>query len=75
MDMPVNKFKQGLREGRTQLGAWLVSGAPSTAEALGCAGFDFLVINPDAFSIPDGANYMVQDLCLFLEKLGVKTKV
>ena len=26
-------------------GAWLVSGAPSTAEALGCAGFDFLVVD------------------------------
>ncbi len=45
MDMPVNKFKQGLRERRTQLGAWLVSGAPSTAEAMGCAGFDFLVVD------------------------------
>ena len=45
MDMPVNKFKQGLREGRTQLGAWLTSGAPSTAEAMGCAGFDFLVVD------------------------------
>ncbi len=43
--MPVNKFKQGLRDGRTQLGAWLTSGAPSTAEAMGCAGFDFLVVD------------------------------
>ena len=45
MDMPVNKFKQAIQEGRTQLGAWLTSGAPSTAEALGCAGFDFLVVD------------------------------
>ena len=45
MDMPVNKFKRAINEGRTQLGAWLVSGAPSTAEALGCAGFDFLVVD------------------------------
>ncbi len=45
MDMPVNHFKRALREGRTVLGAWLVSGAPSTAEALGCAGFDFLVVD------------------------------
>lgn len=43
--MPVNKFKRAINEGRTQLGAWLVSGAPSTAEALGCAGFDFLVVD------------------------------
>ena len=45
MDMPVNNFKRAISEGRTQLGAWLVSGAPSTAEALGCAGFDFLVVD------------------------------
>src|SRR5258708_31958217 len=45
MDMPVNHFKRARREGRTVLGAWLVSGAPSTAEALGCAGFDFLVVD------------------------------
>jgi 2-dehydro-3-deoxyglucarate aldolase/4-hydroxy-2-oxoheptanedioate aldolase len=45
MEMPVNKFKRALGEGRMQLGAWLVSGAPSTAEALGCAGFDFLVVD------------------------------
>jgi len=45
MDMPVNQFKRALREARTIFGAWLVSGAPSTAEALGCAGFDFLVVD------------------------------
>ena len=45
MDMPVNKFKRAIHEGRTLFGAWLVSGAPSTAEALGCAGFDFLVVD------------------------------
>jgi len=45
MDMPVNTFKRAINEGRMQLGAWLVSGAPSTAEALGCAGFDFLVVD------------------------------
>ena len=45
MDMPVNQFKRALREGRKIFGAWLTSGAPSTAEALGCAGFDFLVVD------------------------------
>ena len=45
MDMPVNSFKRAINEGRMQFGAWLVSGAPSTAEALGCAGFDFLVLD------------------------------
>ena len=45
MDRPVNTFKRAINQGRTQLGAWLVSGAPSAAEALGCAGFDFLVVD------------------------------
>jgi 2-dehydro-3-deoxyglucarate aldolase/4-hydroxy-2-oxoheptanedioate aldolase len=40
-----NPFKRALREGRTLFGAWLMSGAASTAEALGIAGFDFLVVD------------------------------
>lgn len=45
MDMPRNTFKHALQEGRMVYGTWLMSGAPSTAEALGCAGFDFLVVD------------------------------
>ncbi len=45
MDMPRNTFKHALTEGRMVYGTWLMSGAPSTAEALGCAGFDFLVVD------------------------------
>lgn len=45
MDLPINHFKRAIVSGRTPLGAWLGSGAPSTAEALGCAGFDFLVVD------------------------------
>ena len=45
MDLPINHFKRAIASGRTPLGAWLGSGAPSTAEALGCAGFDFLVVD------------------------------
>jgi len=45
MDLPVNHFKRAIASGRTPLGAWLSSGATSTAEALGCAGFDFLVVD------------------------------
>ena len=45
MDFPVNHFKHAIVSGRTPVGAWLVSGAPSTAEALGCVGFDFLVVD------------------------------
>ncbi len=45
MDLPINHFKRAIAAGRTPLGAWLGSGAASTAEALGCAGFDFLVVD------------------------------
>src|SRR5271166_2393801 len=47
MDLPVNQFKRALASGATPIGAWLVSGAPSTAEALGCLGFDFLVVDTE----------------------------
>ncbi|HET9764352.1 MAG TPA: HpcH/HpaI aldolase/citrate lyase family protein [Casimicrobiaceae bacterium] len=45
MELPVNEFKRAIARGGTPVGAWLVSGAPSTAEALGCVGFDFLVVD------------------------------
>ncbi len=45
MDLPINHFKRAITSGRTPLGAWLGSGSPATAEALGCAGFDFLVVD------------------------------
>lgn len=45
MNLPVNQFKRALASGSTPIGAWLVSAAPSTAEALGCLGFDFLVVD------------------------------
>jgi 2-dehydro-3-deoxyglucarate aldolase/4-hydroxy-2-oxoheptanedioate aldolase len=45
MDLPVNHFKRAIAAGKTPVGAWLVSAAPSTAEALGCIGFDFLVVD------------------------------
>jgi len=42
-----NRFKSWLHgEGpRPPLGSWLMAGAPATAEALGWAGFDFLVVD------------------------------
>lgn len=45
MDLPVNHFKRAIASGRPPIGAWLVSAAPSAAEALGCLGFDFLVVD------------------------------
>lgn len=41
-----NRFKAGLaRGGSTPFGTWLMAAAPATAEALGHAGFDFLVVD------------------------------
>ena len=45
MDNYTNRFKRALNEGRTVFGAWLMSGTPATAEALGVCGFDFLVVD------------------------------
>lgn len=41
----LNPFKAALTNGATPLGTWLMSGTPSTAEALGHAGFDWLVVD------------------------------
>jgi len=45
MDLPANQFKRAIASGKTPIGAWLMSAAPSTAEALGSVGFDFLVVD------------------------------
>ena len=48
MDLPANHVQaRASPPARTPYGVWLVSGAPSTAEALGCAGFDFLVVDTE----------------------------
>ena len=45
MDLPQNRFKRALTGDLPPLGVWLMSGAAATAEALGCAGFDFVVVD------------------------------
>src|SRR6266516_5098055 len=45
MDLPINHFKHAIADGKKPVGAWLVSAAPSAAEALGYIGFDFLVVD------------------------------
>ena len=45
MDPFVNPFRQLLKQSSVPLGTWLMSGAESTAEAMGCAGFDWLVVD------------------------------
>ena len=47
MDVPVNHFKRAIAGGKVPVGTWLSSGSPATAEALGCAGFDFLVVDTE----------------------------
>lgn len=47
MNLPENPFKRWMRgEGpKPPIGTWLMTGAASTAEAMGCCGFDFLVVD------------------------------
>ncbi len=40
-----NQFKAALRQGREQIGLWLDTGEPLTAEIAGTCGFDWLVID------------------------------
>jgi len=48
MDMPANQFKRAIVSGTTiPYGVWLVSGSVANAEALGSAGFDFLVVDTE----------------------------
>lgn len=45
MDPFENPFRNLLAQAQVPLGTWLMSGAPSTAEAMGCIGFDWLVVD------------------------------
>jgi len=60
MDSYTNGFKHALNEGRTVFGAWLMSGTPATAEALGVSGFDFLVV--DMEHTPLETHHMIDTL-------------
>jgi 4-hydroxy-2-oxoheptanedioate aldolase len=47
MELPLNRFKQALHGPAVPVGTWLMSAAPAAAEALGCAGLDFLVVDTE----------------------------
>jgi 4-hydroxy-2-oxoheptanedioate aldolase len=47
VQMPVNAFKQALRNGAPQIGLWLGLADPSAAELMAMAGFDWLVIDAE----------------------------
>ena len=45
MPAPTNPFKQALIQGKPQIGCWMSFAEPVTAEIMGTAGFDWLVID------------------------------
>ncbi len=45
MPAPHNPFKQALTQGKRQIGCWMSFAEPITAEIMGTAGFDWLVID------------------------------
>jgi 4-hydroxy-2-oxoheptanedioate aldolase len=45
MEMPVNRFKRALCEGRPQIGLWSVLANASVTELLGTSGYDWLLID------------------------------
>jgi 2-dehydro-3-deoxyglucarate aldolase/4-hydroxy-2-oxoheptanedioate aldolase len=45
MDIPKNRFKARLANKEKLVGSWLMSGSPAIAEAMGCVGFDYLVLD------------------------------
>ncbi|XKE43903.1 HpcH/HpaI aldolase/citrate lyase family protein [Halomonas organivorans] len=45
MTLPKNRFKQWLGESRVPVGTWLMTASPNVAEAIGFAGFDYVVLD------------------------------
>lgn len=64
MDPFQNPFRNLLAQAQVPLGTWLMSGAPSTAEAMGCLGFDWLVVDMEHVPID------FKDACHILQAIG-----
>lgn len=45
MEVPMNRFKRALREGRPQIGLWSVLANATATELLGASGYDWLLID------------------------------
>lgn len=58
--LPINPFKQALREGRPQIGLWLGLADPYVAELLATTGFDWLLI--DAEHAPNDLRQVLSQL-------------
>lgn len=73
MEMPKNRFKQGLREGRWQVGLFLGLGSPISAEILAGAGFDWLLIDAEhAPNDPAGVLAQLQAMAPYPVPVGVR---
>jgi 4-hydroxy-2-oxoheptanedioate aldolase len=47
MEFPVNRFKEGLREGRQLVGLWSSLSSPAATEILSDSGFDWILIDTE----------------------------
>jgi 4-hydroxy-2-oxoheptanedioate aldolase len=47
MEFPINRFKQGLREGRPLVGLWSSLSSPAATEILADSGFDWILIDTE----------------------------
>ncbi|MGH8634270.1 MAG: 2-dehydro-3-deoxyglucarate aldolase, partial [Burkholderiales bacterium] len=46
MELPVNKFKRALKDGKPQIGMWASLSSHIVAEILAQAGFDWVLLDP-----------------------------
>ena len=51
MNIPRNRFKERLLNREKLIGSWLMSGSPVISEAMGCVGFDYLVLDMEHVAI------------------------
>jgi 2-dehydro-3-deoxyglucarate aldolase/4-hydroxy-2-oxoheptanedioate aldolase len=60
MDIPKNRFKERLANKEKLIGSWLMSGSPVISEAMGCIGFDYLVLDMEhvAIDVPQALGIM-----------------
>lgn len=54
MELPANEFKKAVAKRRPLAGTWLMSASPVVAEALGCSGLDFLVVDMEHTTLDIG---------------------
>lgn len=60
MSLPVNSFKQWLSASKVPVGTWLMTASPNVAEAIGFAGFDYVVLDMEhvPVDIPQAVSIM-----------------